>query len=144
MKDPSGTLSGKNEDGSESFESESESHNPCNESNINRVMENFKSEVMGELLEIKRELKKKDEMNFHELLAIKREMKKKDNIILDLLGCLDANQGQQNGQTRQSTNPVSPVPRSFNLRDQIRDNKLPKQIKANRDYTDIDDKKFCK
>ena len=33
-------------------------------------------------------------------------MKKKGNIILDLLGCLDANQGQQNGQTRQSTNPA--------------------------------------
>ena len=155
-EDPSGTLSGENEDGSESFESANESHNPCNESNtnrvmddfksevmgelleikgemkkkdniildllgrldanqgqqngnesnINRVMDDFKSEVMGELLEIKRELKKKDDMNFHELLEIKREMKKKDNIILDLLGCLDANQGQQNGQTRQSTNPA--------------------------------------
>ena len=45
-------------------------------------------------------------MNFHELLEIKREMKKKDNIILDLLGRLDANQGQQNGQTCQSTSPA--------------------------------------
>ena len=87
-EDPSGTLSGENEDGSESFESANESHNPCNESNINRVMDDFKSEVMGELLEIK------------------GEMKKKDNIILDLLGRLDANQGQQNGQTRQSTSPA--------------------------------------
>jgi NADPH-dependent 7-cyano-7-deazaguanine reductase QueF len=77
-----------------------------NESNINRVKDDFKSEVMGELLEIKRELKKKDDMNFHELLEIKREMKKKDNIILDLLGRHDANQGQQNGQTRQSTSPA--------------------------------------
>ena len=105
-EDPSATLSGENEDCSESFESANESHNPCNESNINRVMDDFKSEVMGELIEIKRELKKKDNMNFHELLEIKREMKKKDNIILDLLGRLDANQGQQNGQTCQSTNPA--------------------------------------
>ena len=76
-------------------------------------MDDFKSEVMYELLEIKSELKKKDDMNFHELLEIKREMKKKDNIILDLLGRLDANQRQQNdanqwqqnGQIRQSTSP---------------------------------------
>ena len=73
-------------------------------------MEDFKSEVINELLEIKRELKKKDDMNFHELLEIKREMKKKDNIILDLLGRLDANQrqqndtnqGQENGQIHQT------------------------------------------
>ena len=95
-EDPSGTLSGENEDGSESFESAFESHNPCNEPNINRVIDDFKSEVMGELLEIKRELKKKDNTNLHELLEMKREMKKKDNFVLDLLGRLDANQGQQN------------------------------------------------
>ena len=112
-EDPSDTLSGDKEGGSESFEFALESHNPPNESNINRVMDDFKSEVMGELLEIRRELKKKDDMNFHELLEIKREMKKKDNIILDLLDCLDpnqrqqnnANQGQQNGQIRQSNSP---------------------------------------
>ena len=62
-------------------------------------------------------MKKKDDMNFHELLEIKREMKKKDNIILDLLGRLDANQGQKMAR------PV---------REQIRDNKQPKQIQANR------------
>ena len=112
-EDPSGTLSGENEDGSESFESAFESHNPCNEPNINRVIDDFKSEVMGELLEIKRELKKKDNTNLHELLEMKREMKKKDNFVLDLLGRLDANQRQQNdanqwqqnGQIRQSTSP---------------------------------------
>ncbi len=85
-EDPSVILSGENEDGSESFESANESHNPCNESNINRVMDDFKSEVMGELLEIKRELKKKDDMNFHELLEIKREMKKKDNFKSEVMG----------------------------------------------------------